>query len=717
MPKVPTYDNLQATPSAQPAARIDAPQTFDFAGQQTQQLGQGLQRFGGSMDKIAGDIAARANHIRYLDGDTKLQQFGLDLEFDKDKGFRNIKGDKVYEPDADGQDMRTRTLTQFQQRAAEIAATLSNDAQREMFNESAKRQAATLAQRLTTHQAAEWQNHQDTAYRGRLQLSQNTAGLMYDNPEAVKQALDDADAATVALQSGVHGNAAPLVEASRQAARSSIHMAVITAAMSNNKPSYAAEYFRLNKGELVYSDLLRANKEVNSANDAWDAQNISSEYMRRYIPQGGVHSAQSVFDRAVISMESSGKQLNKDGAPLTSSAGAIGVAQIMPDTAKRWAKQAGIPWDEQRYKTDKDYNYQLGLFGFGTLMQRYGNDPGKAMAAYNAGEGWIDAAVSRAKQAAPGTEQADWFWQLNNDGRSKKNREETRNYVTNGLKRVESTSEPTAEEVIQSMRADPRFKDRPVALKLAVETLKADMAMHRDATQQRATEAVANAHRELLANGGVYARLSPENRQALERYAPDKVPAVQKFGTEISLGQEVVTDPALFLEILKQAHEEPKKFASRDLLKDANRLSRSDIRSLGELQAKANDPKNQPEVQTLQQQLELAHGNLGLTTAAQKAAFSSKVMQALQEETRTQGKTLTYDQRQQIINRYMLNKAAFLNTKFYQVAGTANEKYFTPHMSDDDRAAAIHWMDVHAPDKKKTEENLWLVFKAGYGIK
>lgn len=36
---------------------------------------------------------------------------------------------------------------------------------------------------------------------------------------------------------------------------------------------------------------------------------------------------------ANIKVESGGKQFDKQGKPLTSSAGAIGIAQVMPDTA------------------------------------------------------------------------------------------------------------------------------------------------------------------------------------------------------------------------------------------------------------------------------------------------------------------------------------------------------------------------------------------------
>lgn len=92
---------------------------------------------------------------------------------------------------------------------------------------------------------------------------------------------------------------------------------------------------------------------------------------------------------ALIGPESNGQQLNSRGQPLTSSAGAIGIAQVMPDTAKYVAKKNGIAWDENRYKTDSNYNYQLGKLYYQEQLNKYGH-PALAYAAYNAGPGAVD---------------------------------------------------------------------------------------------------------------------------------------------------------------------------------------------------------------------------------------------------------------------------------------------------------------------------------------
>lgn len=90
---------------------------------------------------------------------------------------------------------------------------------------------------------------------------------------------------------------------------------------------------------------------------------------------------------AQINQESGGKQFRADGTPVTSSKGAIGVAQVMPSTGPEAAKLAGLPWDEQRFHKDAGYNEALGRAYMDKQLQTFGGDQAKALAAYNMGPG------------------------------------------------------------------------------------------------------------------------------------------------------------------------------------------------------------------------------------------------------------------------------------------------------------------------------------------
>lgn len=84
---------------------------------------------------------------------------------------------------------------------------------------------------------------------------------------------------------------------------------------------------------------------------------------------------------ALIGQESGGKQ------SAVSSKGATGVAQVMPATGPEAAALAGLEWDPVAFKKDAVYNAKLGRAYFRKQMADNGNDPSKALAAYNAGPG------------------------------------------------------------------------------------------------------------------------------------------------------------------------------------------------------------------------------------------------------------------------------------------------------------------------------------------
>lgn len=118
------------------------------------------------------------------------------------------------------------------------------------------------------------------------------------------------------------------------------------------------------------------------------------EAARRLI-EGGREAGRAIgsefekFVGRIEHQESRGRQLDKSGNPLTSSAGAIGAMQMLPDTARRAAARAGLPWDPQRFRTDKAYNEALGRAELQRLTDKFGGDEVLAAAAYNAGEGQL----------------------------------------------------------------------------------------------------------------------------------------------------------------------------------------------------------------------------------------------------------------------------------------------------------------------------------------
>lgn len=105
-----------------------------------------------------------------------------------------------------------------------------------------------------------------------------------------------------------------------------------------------------------------------------------------------------------------------------SSAGARGLMQLMPATAKRTAKRFGVDFDLDRLVQDPSYNAKLGAAHLGELMEDWKGSHILAFASYNAGGGnvmkWVRAYGDPRK---PGVDVVDWIERIPFY--------ETRNYV------------------------------------------------------------------------------------------------------------------------------------------------------------------------------------------------------------------------------------------------------------------------------------------------
>lgn len=114
-------------------------------------------------------------------------------------------------------------------------------------------------------------------------------------------------------------------------------------------------------------------------------------------PTASVATSPSFKDQwnRLVKQESGGQQFDTSGNPLTSSAGAVGVSQMLPSTGPEAAKLAGLPWDETKFRQDPSYNEQLGQAYFQKQLDAFGGDFAKAAAAYNMGPNGAAKIISR----------------------------------------------------------------------------------------------------------------------------------------------------------------------------------------------------------------------------------------------------------------------------------------------------------------------------------
>jgi hypothetical protein len=116
-------------------------------------------------------------------------------------------------------------------------------------------------------------------------------------------------------------------------------------------------------------------------------------------PYASLISSTPTIDQAfnaTLQVESGGQQFDKEGNPKKSSAGAIGIGQMLPSTGPEAAKLAGEEWDPYRFNLDADYNSKLSKSYFTKQAETFG-DLDKAHAAYNAGPGATQKAIKKAE--------------------------------------------------------------------------------------------------------------------------------------------------------------------------------------------------------------------------------------------------------------------------------------------------------------------------------
>lgn len=101
-----------------------------------------------------------------------------------------------------------------------------------------------------------------------------------------------------------------------------------------------------------------------------------------------------LFESKLLPLEN---KRNPDGTWPVSPKGAVGPAQVMPDTGPEAAALAGLPWEPERLGSDEQYNLALGKAYFKEQLRVFGNAP-MAFAAYNAGPGAVRNAIKRSKQ-------------------------------------------------------------------------------------------------------------------------------------------------------------------------------------------------------------------------------------------------------------------------------------------------------------------------------
>lgn len=536
MPRVPMPEGPQFQPGGNaPQGRLAAPEASDIGQRQVMALGGAMQEFGASVGGIARDMQAQADELRITDALNQYKERALTLQHDKDAGYLRVRGKDTFDR-PDGKSLTEFYGGQLANAAGDIAGTLGNDRQRAAFMKHASDILTTFRGGVQEHEAREYQTYQLSVAEGVQSTALRDIELNWNNPQAV-------DAAVQRIQAEVYrtaqltGNSAEWQEAQARKMTSNAHKVGLVAALDQGDVAYADDYLKRYSKQMDGDDILSVKGRITKEADEQVGASVATEYVSRAVPR----MSPSDFDRVVgitIQTESGGNP------NAVSPVGARGLMQVMPETAK--APGFGIKPSDGSQADDVRVGREL----LAAHIKQYGGDLGKAWAAYNAGQKWVDAAVARAGKAPPGSREADWFWQLNNDERTPANRRQTQDYVNKNMAAFNAGGgggpRPTFADVDAQLRADPRLAGSPERLKIARQEAQRQFSESEKAIQQRGDEAVAESMRQIMANGGRFTELPPALRSAIP---PDKVSGVLDFAAKWARG-EVVNDQKTWAMVL-----------------------------------------------------------------------------------------------------------------------------------------------------------------------
>ncbi|HAT3957227.1 transglycosylase SLT domain-containing protein [Citrobacter freundii] len=345
MPIVPTVQGRQVQSTGVQTGGFSAPQTQDAFG--------ALSEVGEKYIGAVAEAKQRANVALSQEASLKLSQDEEDLKTQ----LYSLKGQNAI---GKGQEF----TQQYDEQIQSLSASLPDDASRQMFMQQAQQQRIQFQGNVGRYEQGQVNEFESNQYDATRQLQIQKEADSWNNP----------------------------------------HEAVL----AKNIRTVATARYGASRG-WSQEQILAAIEKDNLAATEMRAKNYAVDNPRGWM--NGEFSADdtgSLDMRAVGIVESGGKHLDSDGSIITSSAGAQGRFQLMPETGKELAARRGVQYnpadEEQHTMLASDYAQELS--------NKYGSEL-LAGAAYNWGQGNVDKLIEKVGDPRKGEiSQADFIKQL-----------------------------------------------------------------------------------------------------------------------------------------------------------------------------------------------------------------------------------------------------------------------------------------------------------------
>jgi hypothetical protein len=372
----------QASVAPQPLPNVRGPS--EMTGNETAGLVRGLESAAGVVGQIAQQAQEKADTVGVLEARRKLGDWERSwFSADNPNGVYARKGKEALGVIDD-------VAPDFETVQGEILQTLRSPKARDAFLSYAGQTRESMLNRINSYAVDENNRYVAEEFKASLTNSADRAaeaaldGRFEDQAREAEFGLQ-----TLRSMQKINGESEDVYKMREQAFLTTVHSTAVNGLLAKGDINAASTYFDDNAdmispeaaGQLMarmkpLQDEAAAEAFVNGFESGGDAATL-----------GGDLTIDMIWS-SQIQQESGNRQVDANGVPITSSAGAIGVAQIMPDTGPIAAKYAGVAWDPVRFKTDKDYNMRLGRAYMEAQVSTFGSVQ-LGLAAYNAGPGAV----------------------------------------------------------------------------------------------------------------------------------------------------------------------------------------------------------------------------------------------------------------------------------------------------------------------------------------